>query len=276
MPRRRTLLPLAVVGALLALTLLWASGILASIQNRFRWMTLPLVRVFAIVGSRVGSRLTLAPSSSMLEERIRELEARLDSVSVDSVKLRALEEENRSLRKLAGFLDASGYDHVSARIIARSPDAREAVLLIDRGAQDGLETGMAVIAHDGIFVGKIASLKEHVATVLLVSDERSRLAASVAGQRELAGLIQGEGNGVAKLTLIPQSVSIKRNDIVVTAGIEERVPPHLVVGFVNHVEGKPTDPFKVASLQPMLDFSRIELVAVLRPAALRPSLDAAL
>ena len=46
---------------------------------------------------------------------------------------------------------------------------------------------------------------------------------------------------------------------------------HLALGLVNHVDGVLTDPFLSASLEPFADVSRITLVAILRPAALRPS-----
>ena len=268
--QRRTVLPLAVAGGLLAVVLLWVSGILRPVQNGLIWMFLPVARTFSSIGYGIGSRFQPQPDITTVQEHAKDLEARLRSISVDYVNLRALQEENQSLRKLAGFLNTSGYDHVSARVIARSPDVREAIVLIDRGSKDGIETGMAVVAQDGVYVGKISELQEHVATVMLASDERSRVSASVAGQHELAGLVQGEGNGVAKLTLIPQSIGLKQNDIIVTAGTEEKVPANLAIGLVNDVQGKPTDPFKVASLQPMLDISDLDLVSVLRPAVLRP------
>jgi rod shape-determining protein MreC len=186
------------------------------------------------------------------------------------VKLRALEEENRSLRELASFLKESGYDRVGARVIARSTDPRTASILIDRGAKDGLELGQAVVADEGFFVGKIIALTDRVATVLLASDPESRVAAAKAGERKLIGLVQGEGNGVARLSLVPQTVELKRDDVIVTAGTEEKIPPNLVVALVNEPEGKETDPFKTASLEPVLQAGQLDLVVVLRPTALRP------
>ena len=266
--QRRIALPLMVTGAILAVALLSLSGILQPIQNGMRWMLLPFARTFSAVGSAIGSH---DQSAAQLESQLADSQAKLRSLSVDYVQLHALDEENASLRKLAGFLQTSGYDHVSAQVIARSTDAREASVLIDRGSNDGLQIGMAVVAEDGIYVGKITSLQKHVSTVILVSDERSRVAASVVGQKGLAGLVEGEGNGVAKLTLVPQSVPLKGNDVIVTAGTEAEVPANLVVGLINHVDGTPTDAFNSASLQPMIELSSLNLVAVLRPTALRPT-----
>lgn len=270
---RRSTTPLLVAGAVIVFGLLSFAGTFRVVQDGARRLLLPIARVFASAGSDIGGRLAPSSDRAALEESVRDLEAQLRSVSVDYVKLKSLESENESLRQLTKFLDASGYDHVSAHIIARSPDPRIAEVVIDRGARDGLEIGMAVVVENGIFLGKLTNLKEQVSTITLVADERSRIAASVAGQTSgLAGLVIGKGNGVAKLTLIPQATPLKRDDIIVTSGTEEKIPANLAIGLVNQVDGLATDPFKTASLQPLARIGSVNLVAVLRPAALRPAL----
>lgn len=269
---RRSTIPLFLVGAVLVIALLTFAGVLRTVQDGARWAFLPVARVFAGIGSGIGNRFAPTSEQSALEETVRDLEARIRSISVDYVKLKSLESENESLRQLTKFLDASGFDYVSARIIARSPDQRTAEVLIDRGAKDNLEIGMAVVVENGVFLGKITNLKEHVSTVTLVADERSRVAASVAGQSSgLIGLVEGQGNGVARLTLVPQATPMKRDDIIVTSGTEEKIPGNLAIGLVNQVDGAATDPFKTASLQPLARIGNVNLVAVLRPTALRPT-----
>jgi cell shape-determining protein MreC len=129
---------------------------------------------------------------------------------------------------------------------------------------------MAVVVGDGILVGKVTSLKERVSTVMLISDVSSRLAAASLGGSRLFGLVEGSGNQVARLTLVPQSEPLGRDDIIVTAGTEEKIPPHLVIGIVNDVQGTPTDPFKSASIEPLAKRDQLNIVMVLRPSALRP------
>lgn len=267
---RRSSVVLA-AGALFGIAILHVSGVLRPAEDAGRWALLPVARIFGAAGRSVGSLLQARQGTAALEDRVRELEAQLASASVDAVKLRALEDENQSLRKLAKFLAQSGFDHVPAQIISRTSDLQRATILVDRGAADGLEAGMAVVANDGIFVGKITTLREHVSVVTLIADGQSKVAAARAGVPGLVGLVNGEGNGVARLTLVAQSVPLAVNDLIETAGTEEKIPPHLALGLVNHVDGVPTDPFKSASLEPLADVSRLSAVAVLRPSALRPA-----
>lgn len=268
---RRISISLGIGGVILGIALLHLGGILEPIENGIRAAFLPVARVFATVGFEIGKHSTSGQTREALEERVRELESRLSANSVDYVKLRALEEENRSLRKLAAFLHDSGYDHVGARVIARASRPQTATLLIDRGTVDGLENGMAVVAEDGIFVGKITTITERLATVTLITDSHSRVAAARSGTRQLIGLVQGEDNGVARLTLVPQALPLSRDTIITTAGTEEKIPPNLPIALVNEVEGKPTDPFKTATLEPLAQSLNLDLVIVLRPAALRPN-----
>lgn len=269
--RGRTRIAIVVAVIVFGAAILRVAGALQPVEDLLRVVTLPVGRAFASVGTGIRDVVWSTPEEERSVERVAELEARLTSLAVDYVRLRSLEEENRSLRALTGFLDRSGYDSVPARIIARSADPRDATILIDRGSRDGVETGMAVVADEGIFVGKVTSLKERIATVTLVSDIRSRVAAASPGRGSLFGLVEGSGNRVARLTLVPQQVALASDDIIVTAGTEEKVPPNLLIGLVNDVEGKPTDPFKSASLEPLANIDRLDLVVVLRPEALRPS-----
>jgi len=159
---------------------------------------------------------------------------------------------------------------VPARIISRSSDERRVEVLIDKGSRDGLEVGMAVVAEDGLFVGKISELQPRISRIILVSDEQSRIAVATAGRGELIGVIEGRGNGTANVTLIPQQVELNTDDIIVTAGTEEKIPANLPIGLVNTVDGRQTDPFKHASIEPLLRIESLNLVLVLRSTALRP------
>lgn len=265
---RRVPLFLTLIGTVLAVAILYAVGALSPAQDAMRWLLSPLAGLSSVLGSRIGHGE--AGDIPTLRAQVKDYEDRLAAFSVDYVKLRSLEEENRLLRDTAKFLSSTGYDHVGARVIARQIQSDTATVLIDRGSDDGLEKGMAVVVGDGILIGKITLLNRRLATVTLVSDERSRVAAAPLGSSKLFGMIEGLGNGVSRLTLVPQSEPLKRNDVIVTAGTEEKIPPNLAVALVDEVQGQPTDPFKTATLLPLARTDQLSLVTVLRPAALRP------
>lgn len=254
----------------MAIAILHFVGALGPIEGAIRWVLLPPARAIAAIGSGIGATLHRDPNAGQLRDRVTELEARLDTMSVDYVRLKALEEENKSLKAIAKFVTASAYDFVPARIIARSPDPRSAVVTIDRGAVDGVQVGMAVVVGDGIFAGKITSVSDRIAVVTLVSDERSRVAAAAASSSRLFGIVEGRGNNAAQLTLVPQHDPLAVNDVIMTAGTEEKVPANLTIGLVNSVDEKETDPFKEAAIEPLAKTDKLDLVLVVLPTVLRP------
>jgi len=261
---------LTVLGAILALAVLHITTILVPVEDWLRSALAPLGSAATSAGTGLAKGFKGRMAIEQCNEKTADLETRLSSVSVDYVRLRALEEENEVLRKTLGYIQREGFDAVMARVISRSAVPERALIMIDRGSKDGLETGMAVVVGDGVFVGKVSAIQERTATVTLLSDPQSRVAVARSGQRRLIGLVEGRSNWTAEVTLIPQQEALDTNDILVTSGTEEKVPPNLTVGQINKVESQPTDPFKQASLQPLVPLEYIETVAVLRPQALRP------
>ena len=254
---------------MIALILLTIGGLFHPLTNMFRAVTLPVVRGVSGGAQYLVKSVTRDTGDAA---KVTELQTRLEHLQVDYVKLKALEEENTSLRAQAGFLEDSGYDHVGARVIGREIKNNMAHILIDRGSKDHVELGQAVITDDGLFIGKVDQIQEHIAVVALLTDLESRVAAKLIDKRELVGVVEGRGNGTAVLTFIPNNAGIQKDMIVVTAGTESKVPPNLVIGVINKIEGEDTDPFLSASMEPYALLDRLQFVSVLRPTALRPRL----
>ncbi len=257
------------LGGCLALILLGLAGALSPVSAWIRKVTLPLAQSMNWA-AQTGTRSLEGGAKGAESDQIQELQTRLASISVEYVKLRALEEENRALRSQAKFLDRAEFDSVGARVISRDVQNERALLLINRGLNDSVEVGQAAITEDGIFIGKISAIQEQVATIELISDPKSRVAAALPGKGSLLGVVEGRGNGATVLTYVPASEGLKRDQVVVTGGTEDKVPANLPIGIVNTVEGKSTDPFLNAVIEPLVSLDRVVFVSILRPAALRP------
>ncbi len=227
---------------------------------------LPVITRFSGWAERIdhAGRSVALPNDGSLER----CEERLQTRIVDAGRLSALEQENRLLRAQASFLTESGYDHVGARVIGRRIDQIHARLLIDRGTNDALEEGQAVITENGLLVGKIVETGSRVSTVELLTDADSRIAVASAKDGQLIGVLEGRGNGATLLTYIPSSVDVAADDLLLTAGTEEKIPPRLAIGVVNSVTRTSKDPFYQASVDPTVRIERLSFVSVLRPTAL--------
>lgn len=199
------------------------------------------------------------------ERALQEAQARVALFVVSEAKIAALQEENEVLRRQGNYRPESGFSVVGAQVVSRVMMPDQATLVINRGADDGIEEGQAVLADDGMFIGKVRSLGKRTARVQLMTDPQSRVAATLAGERRLLGVVEGRGNGAARMTYVPASQPMKKDQIIVTSGTEEKIPANLPLGLINAVEGKNTDPFISAILEPLIPFDRLTLVQVLRP-----------
>ncbi len=268
---RRANTVLTVAAALCVAVVLRAAGLLLPIEDFARNAMAYPASVLTAWSGRLTERWGAAKGLDQCLEQKNDLERRLSSLSVDYVRLRALEEENAVLRKTLAYTQSQGYDAVMAQVISRSMAPDRAYFMIDRGSRDGLEDGMAVITGEGVFLGKITTVRERTANVTLTADPTSRVAVSLPGKHKLMGLVEGRGNGTAEVTLIPQQEALQANDVLTTAGTEDKIPADLVVGLVNEVSNRPTDPFKSAALEPLVRPESVEIVSVLRSQALRPA-----
>lgn len=233
---------------------------------------LPLTRgkIESVMGGALGAvnRFVDGWHRERLDDQARalqEAQARVALFVVNEAKMAALQEENAILRKQGNYRPDSGFSVVGAQVVSRVMMPDQITLVINRGADDGIEEGQAVLADDGIFIGKVRSLGKRTARIQLLTDPQSRVAATLAGERRLLGVVEGRGNGAARMTYVPASQPMKKDQIIVTSGTEEKIPANLPLGLINAVEGKSTDPFISAILEPLVPFDRLTLVQVLRP-----------
>ncbi len=249
-------------GILSVLLLLLLTGALRPFASAVRWMTRPLIQGSARTAERVRA---WSGRSSASEAELRSLEGRVAGFAVDRARLQALEDENRTLQAQARFLQTSKHEGIGARVVSRDLQRGRMHFLLDRGTQDGVEVGQAVITGNGVFVGKILTTNEHDSVLEIFTDPLARTAASPGMRPHLVGMVEGRGNGAALLTYIPPSETLEKDDLLVTAGTEEKVPGNLPLGIINRVNGKSTDPFLTAAIEPLVGLHRLTTVAILRP-----------
>lgn len=241
---------------------------LAAISLAFRGMlsrALSLVqRPLVVAGTWVSSHTVgLFDSAVVAPERLARLESERDAAVIDHAELVRLREENEELRASIGFAGRARVRSVVASIVSRSIGPEASAFVIDRGTADGIEVGDPAVTGDGVLVGKIVSANAGSATVRVIADRDSTIAVALLNGTRTIGVAQGLSGSLLTLRYIPQDERIDVNDIVVTSGLEERVPDGLVVGVVNSVTGDPAAPFQEAVVEPLGDVRRVHTVSIL-------------
>lgn len=180
-----------------------------------------------------------------------------------------LERENERLREQLGFAARVELDTVAARVIAIESGPVFNSFVINRGTRHGVAEDQAVFAFVGGrqgLVGRINEVAGGTALIVPVTAPGSYVSARLDRSRH-EGLLEGSGAEDRALTLrfIPREArnQIQYDDLVVTSGLNSLFPPELPIGRVLRVDSPAYEASLTVSIEPFVDFSRLEYVFVL-------------
>lgn len=244
-----------------SLALLYFTGALAWLLGLFNRATSPLQSLFYSSSADIKgqqSRDELLKENNGLKEKIGEL-------APDESRLKELEIENQLLRQQLNFVEGHGYNFVTARVVSQGSQDNIAVFIINRGEADGIKLGYPVMAGDGVVVGRIVEVTNNQATFLALTDNRSRLAATVQNNDATIGLVEGEHGISIKMDMIPRDEEVKPGQIIITSGLQENIPRGLLIGLVDKIDDTSSELFKKAYLYPLVDYHKLNIVTVFLP-----------
>lgn len=206
-------------------------------------------------------------TTGSLREDLEQLEA--ENASLRGALATTVVDRNRAA-ELDGLLQSSsstGYALVPARVIAMGPaQAFSRTVTIDAGTSSGVFPDLTVLNNDGL-VGRVIRADRGTATVLLIVDAESVVGGRLGSSMEV-GFLRGRGRagneGRLDLDLVDNAVTPGRDDILVTWGSKNSAPyvSGVPIGRVTAVFSSPRQLSKQAIIDPLVDFSSLDLVGV--------------
>ena len=178
--------------------------------------------------------------------------------------LAALREERTRAQRATALVAAAGDradQFVTAAVLARDPAPGRQLLLIDRGALQGVRVGQPVLGAGATLVGIVTQVDDRHARVRLVTDRDSAVASIVQASRTPAALA-GTGAGL-RLDFVPHGAPVATGDVVLTSALGGLLPPGLLVGKVTGVRSAPQDLNETVEVEPLADLARLEEVLVM-------------
>lgn len=206
-----------------------------------------------ITAPRDVSRLTQL--NAQLEAEV----ARLQSQIID------LQQQNSELQVLSALLDFARdhaeNEYLTAAVIGRDVSPFLHYIIINRGSDDGLRRGMPVVSSQGL-VGRVAAITANGARVQLLTDPGTAINVRIQPSGAEA-LLQGSITGDLTVEAIPQDANIQTGDLVLTSGLGGNYPANILIGQISGVRQRPVELFQNATVQPVVDFSLIDIVLVI-------------
>lgn len=202
----------------------------------------------SVVGEYFTSRQKLLNENKRLQQQQLILDAKVQ-------KLASLRAENEHIRKL---LQSSKQikDRVSiAQILEASPDPYRHYIMLNKGSNDGVYKGQALIDSYGI-MGQVVSVSPSSSTAILITDANNGIPVSIE-RNGLQTVAEGSGSGLTlQLPYLPSNTDIRPGDMLVSSGLGGRYPAGYPVGTVTHVEKKPGEHFLSVQAKPAAHLHR--------------------
>lgn len=194
-----------------------------------------------------------------------------DSLVRENASLRAQLSESKFDSHILGgtSIDSSKksvqvFDYITARVIRNTVNKTSNVIYLNRGANQGIEKQMGVIAPNGI-VGQVINVTDNYAAVMSLLSKDFKVSARFK-KNEYFGNIHWEGTNTTLVSLdeIPKHVPVKIGDTLVTSGFSQLFPRNIMVGTVASVKAEPDKPFQDITVKLSTGFGNLNYVYVVK------------
>jgi len=273
--------------------------ILAARAARRRWISLGVLLLASVVLMGLSSNPAVLELQRGVAFAFRPIQGALDGVGqsassladalieVDSLRLenQALQEENDRLRaenlrldeirreneQLTALLQLRGgfeYEMVTSQVVGRESSEFRRLVVVDRGAADGIELGDVAITSGGALVGRVVDVGGNYASILLLNDT----GATVVGQTATdaaTGEVVGQLGGVLVMRNIDATERVQLGEevytsgIVLAGGVRSPYPKGLLIGQVVDVRRDANAVVQTAYLQPTAPLDKVEWVSII-------------
>ena len=268
--QRETRIAHYVVGSLTALSLVLLSLPLSSPVRSFKACASYVFDPLAYEGERGYQKMAGVPvrvrerlTADILNRRLRE---DLRGTAWLKVTVESLSLENERLRLALGLKTTPGRRPLWAHVMERDPLHWYRSVSVDAGADLGVSLNDPVLGRKGdtvVTVGRVVEVRSHASTVLLLTDERSAVAAYLSSGT-LEGLAQGQDGPHLRMNYLNSEARIVAEDSVYTSPTSATFPPDVLIGRVAKVY--PRDPFlafQAVEIDPALDATSLQEVLIL-------------
>ncbi len=251
--------------AALLLMALQLTGQLQSLRSAISVLSSPAQLATTGVGRSVTDGISFLLELRTIRQRVAELEEINSSLQAEIFRLNEVERENEQMRQLLAFAQTRpGLELRGAQVVARVIGQESTNFLeyieVDLGTQQGIEIGMPVLTEQGL-VGRISEVTDATAKVLLITDPTSNVNTILQSSR-LNGVVQGTASGDLLMDFIPQGEVFSVGEVILTSGIGQGFPRGIPIGQVIERRQRDIDILQQAIVRPTVDFSRLELVAI--------------
>jgi cell shape-determining protein MreC len=186
-----------------------------------------------------------------------------------------LQQTQSQVEMLTKLRARPGLEHmlpVPAKVILQGKDE----LTIDRGQDSGVAVGQCVMSltdtrlDDQCVIGIVSRVYSDGAKVKLITDSKCAIPATIGKLNAKKVMMEGRGDGTARIPLVPRSVTIQAGDIVYARGQPGFLDVPVIMGEVAQCKIDLDSPTMWdITVRPVCDFTTLGDVVVMKPASVQ-------
>lgn len=188
-----------------------------------------------------------------------EMQREIDRLRNQLLETEGLRRQLAEQQSLLGLKDSGGYTLKAARVVSvGSSLGFEWTATIDLGSGDGVVEGATVVNGKGL-VGRVKRVGPRTSVVLLLVDADVTVGVRLVRSGQL-GLVTGRGPAGLTYQLIGERARAEVGDAMFTSGSTFKAG--IPVGRVTGTNNNPNSPTLTGTLEPFVDVTTLDLVAV--------------
>lgn len=197
-----------------------------------------------------------------LEQQVKDLSEKLYTVTKDT---------GWTHRDELALLD--NYHLIPAKVVSNSIARHDNLIIIDKGAADGVRKDMGVACGNGV-VGIVYLTSPHYSVVIPALNTESNISCRIRG-RGYFGYLHWTGGDTqtAYVEDVPRHARFRLYDEVETSGYSSVFPPGILVGKILHVYNSVDGVSYRLKIQLSTDFGRLRDVCVIDNATVQERLN---
>ncbi len=167
----------------------------------------------------------------------------------------------------SSFVDTTGrkrkFIYLPAKVIGNSYTLQNNYLMLERGSDQGIKKGMAVVGPSGI-VGVVVDVSANISKVMSLLHRNSKVSAMLK-KDNTTGSIEWDGSDPSLLILrnISKSAKVVKGDTVLTSAYSANFPSHLMIGRVASITVDPATNYYTLKIKTATNFFTIQSVDVI-------------
>jgi rod shape-determining protein MreC len=225
----------------------------------------PFQKISYLASLKIENSREFIFSIGQLKKENEDLLRENQKLLAENSKLADTQRQNDILKEQLDLLPRNKYKLESAYVVGQDPNGSGNWLEISKGSDNGIAEGMPVIISEGFLVGKIGEVQSNSAQVILITNPKS-LVNVMSSETGAKGIVRGEfGLGII-FDMILQTDTVNVGDAVITSGISNSVPRGIFIGNVQEMKMSPDRLFQQAIVVSPVQFSKLEVVSVIKGA----------